>query len=207
MGRRRQTSGGSFAGVLLIVVLVGLFAFVFQHAIVFLGILIVIVVFFVAILHYRRKKRKKEAVILRQSEIEAEKTRRKKILDSRINDIDAMSGQEFEQFLAVLLEEGGSSVELTPKSKDYGADLILTNEKGKRAVIQAKRYSEKTVGVDAVQQVNTAKAYYKAQDAFVITNRKFSNEAQVLVRATSVRLLDREDLIELILKYKVRPTF
>ncbi|WP_135555927.1 restriction endonuclease [Paenibacillus cymbidii] len=96
---------------------------------------------------------------------------RRKVLQSGIEQIDVMKGEQFELYLKVLFEQQGYQVELAPKSNDFGADLILTLS-GKRTVVQAKRY-ERTVGVDAIQQVTGASAHYAASEAWVITNPGF----------------------------------
>jgi restriction system protein len=126
-----------------------------------------------------------------------EDIRRKEILASGIKEIDVMDGEEFERFLGTLLEEMGCTIEYTPKTGDFGADLVVTNRMGARMVIQAKRYS-KTVGVEAVQQVKAAASHYKATVAFVITNRDFSENAYELAKSTNVRLLNRDSLIKLV---------
>jgi HJR/Mrr/RecB family endonuclease len=58
-----------------------------------------------------------------------------------INDIDMMTGEEFEYFLKDLFIRLGYDAEVTQLSGDQGADLIV--EKDNRIVIQAKRYSNK----------------------------------------------------------------
>jgi restriction system protein len=65
-------------------------------------------------------------------------------------------------------------------------------------VIQAKRYS-KDVGIKVVQEVMGAKAYYSADGAWVVTNSHFTKAATVLAKKSNVILIDREQLIDLIL--------
>lgn len=121
---------------------------------------------------------------------------REKVLMSGINQIDVMKGEHFELYLKALFEQRGYKVELTPKLNDFGADLILT-QAGKRIVVQAKRYG-KTVGVDAIQQVTGARAYYGAMEALVVTNQEFSSNALLLAETNNVGLINRSGLINLI---------
>jgi len=112
---------------------------------------------------------------------------------SGINEIDVLSGKDFEAFLSLCFREHGYKVQLTPKSSDFGADLILSKD-GTDTVVQAKRWRQ-TVGIEAVQQVVAAKHYYGAGRAMVITNSKFTTAAFRLARANGVILWSREHLI------------
>lgn len=56
----------------------------------------------------------------------------KRMKQSGIEDIDQMTGSQFEEYIGSLLASQGYSVKYTPATGDYGADVI---------VIQAKKYS------------------------------------------------------------------
>lgn len=108
-------------------------------------------------------------------------------------DIDKMSGVEFEDFCAELLHRNGIEVlELTKASGDFGADIIVIHD-GERTAVQCKRYSG-SIGVKAVQEAVSAKAYYKCQKAAVITNSTFTRQARELAAEDKVILWDREDV-------------
>jgi restriction system protein len=113
---------------------------------------------------------------------------------SGILEIDKMNGQTFEEYLKVLLENRGYQVSLTAASGDYGADLILKS-KDKKIVVQAKRYKKK-VGLKAVQEIVSAKTYYKADESWVITNNYFTDPAKKLAAANNVTLINRDMLIK-----------
>ncbi|MDQ0228604.1 restriction endonuclease [Metabacillus niabensis] len=127
-----------------------------------------------------------------------------KLSQSGIRDIDQMSGLEFEQYLVALFRKNGYRVKITSASNDFGADLVL--EGNERIVIQAKRYSGK-VGMKAVQEISSAKGYYNAQIAWVITNNYFTSQAIKLAQANNVKLVDRNMLIEMILKTNTQKYF
>lgn len=110
--------------------------------------------------------------------------------------IDEMSGIEFEMMLKHVFQKMGYKVEKTPKSNDYGADLILT-KRGKKTVIQAKRYSNK-VGISAVQQALSAQIFYDANESVVVTNSYFTNQAKKMAITGKVKLIDR-DMLKVIL--------
>ena len=106
-------------------------------------------------------------------------------------EIDTMSGTEFEDFMAEILHRSGVEVlELTKTSGDFGADIIVIHE-GERTAVQCKRYS-RPIGVKAVQEAVSAKDYYKCTKAAVITNSTFTRQAQELAAESGVILWDRE---------------
>jgi hypothetical protein len=111
-----------------------------------------------------------------------------------IDRIDTMSGLEFEQYLERLFSRLGYQVERTQYSGDFGADLIVAR-KDERCVIQAKRMSS-SVGVAAIQQAVAACAMYDCDYAMVVTNNRFTRQAEALAAANDVELWDRERLIE-----------
>ncbi len=106
--------------------------------------------------------------------------------------VDAMSGYDFETFLADIFRTAGYDVEGTKLSGDQGADLFVSRF-GKKTVIQAKNYSG-SVGNSAVQEAISAKSFYNCDEAMVVTNSYFTRSAIELATAASVRLVGRNDL-------------
>lgn len=123
------------------------------------------------------------------------KKRKDILLNSGMDIVDKMTGQEFEKFLLVHFEKLGYAGELTPATNDYGADLIL-KKKNSKIVVQAKRWSSK-VGIEAVQQIVGAKQYYNANECIVATNNLFTPNATNLALSSGVELWDRSKLIEI----------
>ncbi|MEK4565050.1 restriction endonuclease [Alkalihalobacillus sp. FSL R5-0424] len=122
----------------------------------------------------------------------------KKLQKSGIREIDQMNGVQFEHYLKALFLGLGYKPTVTKASYDFGADVILNGSK--QIVIQAKCYSaNNNVGIDAVQQIYAAKAFYKADEAWVVTNRYFTPSATQLAGSCQVTLIDRDKLVELIL--------
>lgn len=110
-------------------------------------------------------------------------------------DIDEMNGHDFEDYLTKLLTAMGYSATRVSRSKDQGADLIISKN-GERTVVQAKRWAN-TVGNSAVQEAIGAKSHYMCDHAWVVTNQRFSRDAEALARSNHVRLIDGEHLIKL----------
>ena len=119
---------------------------------------------------------------------------------SNIDEIDKMQGYEFEVFLKTLFAKLGYIAEVTKKSGDFGADVLLYKD-NLTIVVQAKRY-DKNVGVKAVQEIYSSMSYYCANEAWVVTNNYFTRQAKELASNNGVRLIDREELVNLIAETK-----
>jgi len=107
-----------------------------------------------------------------------------------------MTGIEFESYLGKVYESLGYTVEFTPASNDYGADLILSKF-GQTTVVQAKRYRS-PVGVKAVQEIIAAIKHYKANDGIIVTNSTYTNNAIKLAKENNIQLVDANELKKLI---------
>lgn len=112
------------------------------------------------------------------------------------NKFDYMTGNDFEQFCALVLQGNGYTTRVTPTSGDFGVDIIA-EQSGITYAIQCKCYSS-DIGVDAVYQVAGGMKYYHANLGIVLTNRYFTRQAQELASGIGVVLLDRDSLIKLI---------
>ena len=113
--------------------------------------------------------------------------------------IDMLDGHSFEDFLYYYFLSLGLKVKKTPKSRDYGADLVLTHKKEK-IVVQCKNYYNHNVGNSAIQEIATAKNYYNAEMGIVVTNWFFTAPAQTLANKVGVKLVDREMLQQLLIE-------
>lgn len=129
----------------------------------------------------------------------------KQMAQAGISDIDQMDGHQFETYLKALFKALGYKSDVTQGSGDFGADLVMKNDK-KKVVVQAKRYGFKNkVSIGAIQEIYSAMPYYKADQSIVITNSYYTDSAIKLAKACKVRLLDRKDLIYFI--NQVNPSF
>lgn len=117
---------------------------------------------------------------------------------SGIEDILQMDGFQFENYLATLFRDNGYAVKVTSARGDFGADLLLSKD-GKKIAVQAKRYI-KPVGIKAVQEVIAAATYYKTNESWVVATNSFTKSAKALAHASEVKLIDKENLISMILK-------
>lgn len=105
-----------------------------------------------------------------------------------VSDLSLLTGLAFEEYLEQLFTDLGYSVERTPASGDFGADLILAGG-GESVAVQAKQYSG-TVGFDAVKEVVFARQYYGTKDAWVVTTSSFTAQAIEAAKKSGVRLIE-----------------
>lgn len=117
-----------------------------------------------------------------------------RLYNTNMRVVDAMTGIEFEHFVAELLPDFGyRNVQVTKASGDEGADVIAVNQNGARVCIQCKHYSG-SVGFDAVKEVYTAKSLYACDIAMVVTNAYFTKQTIETAQRLGVKLYDRDAL-------------
>ena len=118
----------------------------------------------------------------------------RKISKYTIDDIDLMTGTEFEEFIALLFKKMGYSSQVTKQSGDQGIDVIAIKN-NTRIGIQAKCYSN-AVGNAAVQEAVAGKSFYNCDKTVVVTNNYFTTAAIELAQANNVILWNRDLLKE-----------
>ena len=114
------------------------------------------------------------------------------MLLSSMTAIDAMTGKEFEDYVAARLRRAGWRVTFTPVSGDYGVDLIAEKD-GKSVAIQCKRHGN-SVGVAAVQQVVSGARHHGCSKSIVVSNREFTQAAKQLAFTHGCQLIGRRAL-------------
>lgn len=139
------------------------------------------------------KKRLEAEEIARQREA-AKRQRLEALLrrDAVPDEINYMSGAEFERFMADLFRQEGYGVEETKATGDQGVDLLLDME-GKRVAVQLKRWTG-PVGNAVVGATFAGMAHYEADEGWIITTSTFTKAARELARSTGVRLIDGKEL-------------
>jgi restriction system protein len=162
-------------------VIIALGSYLYTNSIVATGSILIFVIITLIILAVLRAK------------MESDKLRK-----SGIHEIDSMDGIQFEYYLKELFQSFGYNAQVTKSSGDFGADLIL-RKNGKKIVVQAKRYSN-NVGIKAVQEISAAIKYYNAHEGWVVSNSFFTKAAVELATTVDVRLIDRNKLIDSILR-------
>ncbi len=109
--------------------------------------------------------------------------------------VDAMTGVEFERYVAAVLRGLGYAVELTRATGDFGVDLIVTRD-GIRTAVQCKRQSRVVNGA-AVQQVVAGAAVHDCSATMVVSNHRYTRAAEQLAEVHGCTLVDRTRLARL----------
>jgi len=118
--------------------------------------------------------------------------KKRRIARSGIQEVNRMTGLQFEQYLEWLFRQLGYRVNRTSYQGDYGADLVVSKD-GVKTTIQAKR-SKRKIGIKAVQEAVAAIGYYSCDKAMVVTNSFFTHQAAALAHRNGVSLWDRNRL-------------
>lgn len=146
-------------------------------------------------------------------------------IDLSLSDVDKLGngdtyekGRQFEEYISQLYRVMGydaktttqlrlegklpPSIQGTGGSGEQGVDVVVSvfdekSGKERRIIIQCKHYSQK-VENKAVQEIHTAKAMYDGELAVVITNNYFTKQAQNLAAVNGVKLINRDELAQLI---------
>ena len=112
-----------------------------------------------------------------------------------MQEVDQMTGVQFEEFCAALLKKHGYGVKFTKATGDQGVDLVATKD-GVKYAIQCKRYDSK-LGNAPVQQVYAGAKIYDCSVPIVMTNSFFTPGAKRAASVTGVQLWDRNVIIDL----------
>ncbi|WP_186673862.1 restriction endonuclease, partial [Sporosarcina sp. BP05] len=110
------------------------------------------------------------------------------------NDLDLLTGYEFEEFVEELFTKMGYLSTRTKGSGDQGID-VLAEKDGRKFGIQTKCYGSK-VNNSAVQETVAGIAYYNCDRGIVITNNYFTKSAVDLAAKNDIILWDRNMLRE-----------
>lgn len=115
-----------------------------------------------------------------------------KIID--FNDLDVMTGIEFEHVIAELFKKMGYFAIVTKGSGDQGIDVIAEKD-GRKFGIQTKCYGSKVTNT-AVQETVAGIVYHKCDRGIVITNNYFTSSAIELANKNDIILWNRDILKE-----------
>lgn len=102
--------------------------------------------------------------------------------------IRRLDGFKFEDYVANQFKNLGIEIRRTPKSGDFGIDLIVEEE----YAIQLKNYSN-TVGISAIQEAYSGAAYYNKKPVVMVTHY-YTKAAIELATALGVELIDLDDI-------------
>jgi restriction system protein len=104
----------------------------------------------------------------------------------------AMSGMEFEDYVARIARSCGVPVIMTSVTGDWGVDLIV-GKRPERLAIQCKRQA-RPVGTAAVQEVVAGAPMQDCAKTMVVTNHEFTPAARKLAELHGCELVGGSDL-------------
>jgi restriction system protein len=107
-----------------------------------------------------------------------------------------LTPREFEQYVAELFRRKGYRVKLRGKSGDLGVDLEVINQKGRKAIVQCKRYHNR-VGPEIVRELFGTMVHERAAHSFLVTSAEISDSAREWALGKPMTLIDGDMLVEI----------
>jgi len=109
---------------------------------------------------------------------------------------DAPRWRKFELLIATLMMLNGMGLErVHGGAGDGGADVIGCAQDGSRLAIQCKFFRNDAARVEGHSLRGVADGWFDGAGAMVATNRYLSASAMAELRARTVQVLDRDDLV------------
>ncbi len=100
-----------------------------------------------------------------------------------------MAPEEFEKQIAIHYQNLDYNINMTPKSSDYGVDIIATKGDEKIA-IQVKMYDKREVNYQDVMYLYAGTKYYECNRAVIITSGKVSSEAKKTASKMNIDVIE-----------------
>ena len=118
----------------------------------------------------------------------------------------AMSGTEFEDYVARIARSSGAPVIMTSTTGDWGVDIIV-GRRPNRVAIQCKRQA-RPVGAGAIQEVVAGAPMHDCARTMVVTNHEFTPAARKLAELHGCELVGGTDLsrLRVIIRRLTAPT-
>lgn len=120
----------------------------------------------------------------------------------KLDDLKALSPQDFELVISKIFEAYGHKVNLVGGNSDHGIDIIITNKAGEKWVVQCKRYKG-SVGEPAIRDLYGTMQHEMANGAYLMTTGTFTRGALTWVADKPIILYDGEKIIELLQKIRL----
>lgn len=128
--------------------------------------------------------------------------RKRRLLDARsgLASIAALGWRDFERLVGEAFRRQGYAVEETGLGgADGGIDLVLRKD-GKRILVQCKKWQREKVPVNVVREMYGLLAHHGADEVRIATIGGFTPDAARFASGKSIRLIDGETLLGMILE-------
>jgi restriction system protein len=144
-----------------------------------------------------------ELALLRQAVREGRQQAEQRIYRARraelkLAQLDSLTPESFEEFVAEVFEMLGYEVERVGGSGDEGADLRLRRDDGLLAVVQCKYQKGSVVGSPALQRFLGTIHHTRSHKGYFVTTTTFSLSAEKFAADNPIELLDGPRLVELV---------
>ncbi len=98
----------------------------------------------------------------------------------KINDI---SSWKFEELVSDIFKNQHFDTQITKRTRDGGADILLYDPKGKIAgIVECKQYKKQKIGVDIVRSVAGAGILFESKKIYIATSGSFSKPSGKLIQ-------------------------
>ncbi len=114
-----------------------------------------------------------------------------------MDDLLAMSPDDFERVIAEIFHTYGHQVEVLGGNGDHGVDVVVQTAQDEKWIVQCKRYNG-SVGEPVVRDLYGTMVHEEAQQAYLITTGSFTRQAQEWISGKPIVLYDGENLLRLI---------
>ena len=116
-------------------------------------------------------------------------------------DISAMNWRQFEKLLVEVLRRLGFKTEHTGRDgPDGGFDVRCMDSKGQTFLVQCKHWRKEEVGVKTVREFLGVLVHEEAASGLIVTSGLFTQEAKKFAEEKSLRLIDGENLLKVLLE-------
>jgi restriction system protein len=109
-----------------------------------------------------------------------------------LDQLNAMTPREFEEFVARMFRAMGHSVTLTQAAKDKGVDIFLD---GGKAIVECKKYGG-SVGQPVVRDFYGTMIHNRAERGYIVTTGTFSLPAQTWAAGKPIHLVDGMEIVK-----------
>jgi restriction system protein len=116
----------------------------------------------------------------------------------KLAQLDSLTPESFEDFVADLFEMQGYEVERVGGSGDEGADLRLRRNDGLLAVVQCKYHKRSVVGSPVLQRFLGTIHHTRSHKGYFVTTTTFSLSAEKFAANNPIELVDGPRLVELV---------
>jgi restriction system protein len=117
--------------------------------------------------------------------------------ESRLAQLDSLTPEEFEEFVAELFEALGYNVERVGGTGDEGIDLKV-ERRGLVGIVQCKYHRRGVIGSPELQRLLGSLRHARAHAGYFVTTRTFSLAAEKFAAEHPIELIDGPRLVELV---------